>query len=49
MKMTWRLSPRPGGTEVTICAENVPSGIGQAEHELGMSSTLANLAAFVRR
>jgi uncharacterized protein YndB with AHSA1/START domain len=47
MRMTWRLSAHRDGTKVAIQAEHVPPGIGKADHELGMSSTLANLAAFV--
>jgi uncharacterized protein YndB with AHSA1/START domain len=47
MKMTWSLAAVPGGTEVTMAAENVPSGISAEDHEAGMTSTLANLAAFV--
>lgn len=47
MIMTWHLDEVPGGTEVTIVCENVPEGIRQEDHEAGMSSTLANLAAFL--
>ena len=36
----------PGGTEVTIRCEDVPSGIRQSDHQTGMTSTLNNLAAF---
>jgi hypothetical protein len=49
MRMTWRFDAEPGGTRVTIRAENVPSGIRPADHQAGMESTLANLAAFVER
>lgn len=50
MTMTWHLSAEaePEGTRVTVTAENVPRGISRADHELGMSSTLANLARFMR-
>lgn len=44
--MTWNLDEVPGGTKVTIVCKNVPVGIKQEDHEAGMSSTLANLAAF---
>ena len=47
MKMTWRLSPGPGGTHVTITCENVPEGIRQEDHDAGLRSTLKNLATFV--
>jgi uncharacterized protein YndB with AHSA1/START domain len=47
MKMTWTLTPVPGGTEVAICCENVPEGVREEDHAAGMKSTLANLAAFV--
>jgi uncharacterized protein YndB with AHSA1/START domain len=47
MQMTWSLAAVPAGTEVTITAENVPSGIRPEDHEAGMNSTLANLAVFV--
>lgn len=49
MTMTWSLTPDVAGTCVSIVAANVPSGISRADHETGMSSTLANLAAFVER
>ena len=49
MIMTWRLDPQPGGTKVTFLAENVPEGIGQADHEQGLQSSLDNLAAYVER
>lgn len=47
MTMTWELAALPDGTRVTTMAEHVPVGISQADHEAGMRSTLANLAAFV--
>ena len=45
--MTWSLSPAPAGTEVTITCENVPVGISKADHDVGLRSTLANLATFI--
>ena len=48
MTMTWNLDEVPEGTKVTIICENVPEGIGQDDHETGMNSTLANLAAFLK-
>ena len=47
MTMTWSLAPVGGGTEVTIRCENVPVGIRQEDHAVGLRSTLANLAAFL--
>jgi uncharacterized protein YndB with AHSA1/START domain len=47
MRLTWRLEPDPGGTMVTITAENVPRGIAPQDHQAGFAATLANLAAFV--
>ena len=47
MTMRWVLEAVAGGTTVTVTAENVPAGINQADHEIGMNSSLANLAAFV--
>ena len=47
MTVTTTLTPVPGGTEVGIVCENVPAGIRAEDHQVGMASTLANLAAFV--
>jgi uncharacterized protein YndB with AHSA1/START domain len=47
MTMNWSLSTTPDGTLVTVVAEDVPIGISRADHELGMASTLENLARFV--
>lgn len=47
MTMDWSLSSTPDGTLVTVIAEDVPTGISRADHELGMASTLENLARFV--
>lgn len=47
MTMTWQLDARADGTQVTIEARDVPAGITRADHEAGMRSTLANLAAYV--
>lgn len=49
MRMTWSLSPAAGGTDVSIVAENVPSGISKADHDVGLRSALENLARFVER
>ncbi len=47
MRMTWAFIPAAGGTRVTITATNVPPGISAAEHQKGLTETLANLADFV--
>ena len=47
MIMTWELSAEDSGTRVEIRADNVPPGITSKEHEVGMASSLANLATFV--
>lgn len=47
MTMTWTLEAVAGGTRVTVLAENVPAGISPSDHEIGMNSSLANLAAYV--
>jgi hypothetical protein len=47
MTMTWQLSLLADGTEVSIVATGVPSGIDPADHSAGMQSSLENLAAYV--
>ena len=47
MTMRWVLEAVEGGTVVTVVADNVPRGISQAYHEIGMNSSLAHLAAYV--
>lgn len=47
MVMTWTLTPAMGGTHVTVSAESVPVGISPHDHEVGMASSLANLARYV--
>ena len=47
MVMNWILRPVPEGTEVTIRAENVPSGISAEDHAEGLASSLENLEKFV--
>lgn len=44
MLMTWRLEPVAAGTRVTVSATDVPAGIAQVDHELGLGQSLANLA-----
>jgi len=47
MTMRWALESTTGGTVVTVTAENIPSGISRTDHEKGMASSLASLAAYV--
>lgn len=49
MTMTWCFGAVDGGTEVTVTATNVPPGIDRADHEAGIASSLANLAAYVEK
>jgi uncharacterized protein YndB with AHSA1/START domain len=47
MTMTWHFAAVGDGTEVTVIATGVPSGIDRAVHEAGIGSSLANLASYV--
>jgi uncharacterized protein YndB with AHSA1/START domain len=47
MRMTWLLESAENGTLVTIRAEDVPPEIRPEDHEIGMNSTLNNLALFL--
>lgn len=47
MMMRWQLDPVAAGTRVTVSATDVPEGISQADHELGLGSSLANLAVYL--
>ncbi|MGW1777935.1 SRPBCC family protein [Streptomyces sp. NPDC002143] len=47
MTMTWQLTATGEGTEVTVTATDVPTGIAQAAHEAGIASSLAHLASYV--
>ncbi len=48
MIMTWTFDETSdGGTEVTVTAENVPTGISKADHEVGLASSLENLDRYV--
>jgi len=48
MTMTWMLEPVGAATRVTVAATGVPEGVSQADHELGLGSSLAKLAAHLR-
>jgi len=47
MTMTWTLTPVADGTEVSIVCENVPEGIRKEDHDVGMRSSLENLAGYL--
>jgi uncharacterized protein YndB with AHSA1/START domain len=49
MTMTWEVTAVEAGTRVDIVAEDVPDGISAEDHATGLSSSLANLAAFVEQ
>ncbi|MFM9369990.1 SRPBCC family protein [Streptomyces sp. Da 82-17] len=49
MTMTWECAAVRGGTEVIVTATDVPPGIGRADHETGIASSLAQLAAYAER
>ena len=49
MRMSWLLRATDDGSEVVIVASDVPPGISQHDHEVGMRSSLENLAAFLQR
>ena len=46
MTITTTFTPVAGGTEVRFTCEDVPDGVSAADHQVGMASTLAKLAAF---
>jgi uncharacterized protein YndB with AHSA1/START domain len=48
MTMTWELTPVEGGTRVDITAGNVPEAISVEDHAAGMSSSLEQLASYLR-
>lgn len=45
MTMTWSITARRGGCLVEVRADDVPSGISEADHLAGMDSSLRHLAA----
>jgi uncharacterized protein YndB with AHSA1/START domain len=47
MLMTWTFEEAPAGARVTITADNVPPGIGKADHDAGLRASLENLARFL--
>jgi uncharacterized protein YndB with AHSA1/START domain len=49
MTLTWSFEPAPAGAMVRVTADNVPTGITKADHDVGLRSSLDNLARFVDR
>ena len=49
MRMDWTFRPDGAGTEVTVEARDVPTGISPEAHQLGLQSSLANLARYIER
>jgi uncharacterized protein YndB with AHSA1/START domain len=47
MTMTWAVAAVEGGTRVDITAADVPAGISAEDHAAGLTSSLANLAAYL--
>jgi uncharacterized protein YndB with AHSA1/START domain len=47
MVMTWAFESVHGGTRVTVTAENVPPGVGKADHDAGLRASLENLARYL--
>jgi uncharacterized protein YndB with AHSA1/START domain len=47
MTINWLFEPAGNATRVAVVCENVPAGIRKADHDAGLKSSLANLAAFV--
>jgi len=47
MRMEWLLRDVAEGTDVEVVARNVPDGIRARDHAEGMTSSLANLAAYL--
>ncbi len=49
MTMIWAIEPGATGTLVSVRATGVPEGISPEDHELGLNSSLANLASLLER
>jgi Activator of Hsp90 ATPase homolog 1-like protein len=47
MTISWELTAIDAGTRVDIRAEDVPAGISAEDHAAGLTSSLANLAAYL--
>ena len=49
MTMTWSVAAVDDGSRVEFRADDVPDGISADDHAAGLTSSLANLAAYVER
>ena len=49
MRMEWLLRRVDEGTDVEIVARNVPDGIRARDHAEGITSSLANLSAYLEQ
>lgn len=49
MRITWNLNSASGGVDVVVTCENVPPGVRQEDHDVGLRSTLENLARLLER
>jgi len=47
MIMTWSFAATATGTAVTVTVTNVPTGISQADHDVGLRQSLQNLARYL--
>ncbi|GAB2497521.1 hypothetical protein GCM10027063_41040 [Promicromonospora xylanilytica] len=47
MRMAWNLRDHAEGTVVEIDAQDVPDGVRARDHAAGLTSSLANLAAYL--
>jgi len=48
MTMTWTFADAPGGTQVAVEVANAPPGISDADHEIGIRSSLENLCCYLK-
>ena len=49
MRMSWVITPKNAACLVTFLAEDVPPGITPEDHQVGMNSTLVNLARYCEK
>jgi len=49
MTMTWEVGAVEGGTRVDITADNVPDVVSPEDHAAGLTSSLMNLADYLKR
>jgi uncharacterized protein YndB with AHSA1/START domain len=48
MRMTWTFADASAGTEIAVAVANAPPGIPEADHEIGIRSSLENLACYLK-